>query len=118
MNNEQPAYEPCPQWGCVRVKGHSSPHVDRSTEALRPGDRVEIHDGPHRRMATVKILGNATGPLVVVPDRPNTATGVRLQREIAMHWGDYEAVAWLTAWLVENGYEQRATTSTEKDGEN
>lgn len=41
--------------------------ADNVTPALRPGDQVEICDGPCRRLATVKTLGNATGPLVVVP---------------------------------------------------
>ncbi|MCW2767629.1 MAG: hypothetical protein JWO11_3588 [Nocardioides sp.] len=36
--------------------------------ALRAGDQVQIHDADSRRPASVKLLGNLAGPLVVVPD--------------------------------------------------
>jgi hypothetical protein len=53
---------------------------------LLPGDRIEIHDGPNRRPATVKALGDAHGPLVVVPvDQLLTGFRAWLDAEEADH---------------------------------
>lgn len=37
-------------------------------DVLRPGDATTVHAGAIRTSATVKHLGNSSGPLIIIPD--------------------------------------------------